>query len=225
MSLRSITVHLDERWYDALAKQAAKQDMTVEEKLDDYLDALIDQLPEKVCNKISQEIWQEERQKAVHRCSVLRVTQDGQTDHLLTEGAAALDALHAAVRLRSFLLSKAGQPSLRFAETLHGTVDIAPEVFQEHTEQLRQCTGQTVAALDINLDRSEFSMLDTEGGHWLKYAVPDVLSALWHSQRNPSLTSEQQQTVFDSRLDGLEIFTPEAPAVEEKTSPEVGLTL
>ena len=66
------------------------------------------------------------------------------------------------------------------------------------------------AALDINLDRSEFSMLDTEGGHWLKYAVPDVLSALWHSQRNPSLTSEQQQTIFDSRLDGMEIFTPEA---------------
>ena len=68
-------------------------------------------------------------------------------------------------------------------------------------------------------------MLDTEGGHWLKYAVPDVLSALWHSQRNPSLTSEQQQTIFDSRLDGLEIFTPEAPDMEEKTSPTMGLSM
>ena len=143
----------------------------------------------------------------------------------LTEGVASLDALHAAVRLRSFLLSKVGQPSLRFAETLHGTVDIAPEVFQENAEELRQGAGQTVAALDINLDRSEFSMLDTEGGHWLKYAVPDVLSALWHSQRNPSLTSEQQQTIFDSRLDGLEIFTTEAPAMEEESSPTMGLSM
>ena len=225
MSLRSITVQLDERWYDALARQAEKQDMTVEEKLDEYLDALIDQLPEKVCDKVSREIWQEQRQEVSRRCSVLRITQDGRTDHLLTEGAASLDALHAAVRLRSFLLSKVGQPSLRFAETLHGTVDIAPEVFREHTEELRQGAGQTVAALDINLDRSEFSLLDTEGGRWLKYAVPDVLSALWHSQRNPSLTSEQQQTIFDSRLDGMEIFTPEAPDMEEETSPTLGLSM
>ena len=225
MSLRSITVYLDEPWYNALARQAKKEDMTVEEKLDEYLDALIDQLPEKVCDKVSREIWQEERQKAAQRCSVLRVTQGGQTEHLLIEGAASLDALHAAVRLRSFLLSKVGQPSLRFAETLHGTVDIAPEVFQEHAEELRQGAGQTVAALDINLDRSEFSMLDTEGGHWLKYAVPDVLSALWHAQRNPAMTSEQQQTIFDSRLDGMEIYTPEAPDMEEESSPTMGLSL
>lgn len=78
------------------------------------------------------------------------------------------------------------------------------------------------AALDIDLDRSEFSMLDTEGGCWLKYAVPDVLSALWHSQRNPSLTSEQQQTIFDSRLDGLEIFTTEAPTWRRNRPPRWG---
>ena len=225
MSLHSITVHLDERWYDALARQAQKENTTVEEKLDDYLDALIDQLPEKVCDKVSREIWQGQRQEASRRCSVLRVTQNGRTDHLLTEDVASLDALHAAVRLRSFLLSKVGHPSLRFTEMLHGTVDIAPEAFQEHAEELRQGTEHVTAALDIDLDRSEFSMLDTEGGHWLKYAVPDVLSALWHSQRNPSLTSEQQQTIFDSRLDGLEIFTPEAPDMEEKTSPTMGLSM
>ena len=80
-------------------------------------------------------------------------------------------------------------------------------------------------ALDIDLDRSEFSLLDTEGGYWLKYAVPDVLSALWHSQRNLSLTSEQQQTIFDSRLDGMEIYTPEAPDMEEETSPTMGLSM
>ena len=227
MSLRSITVYLDEPWYNALARQAKKEDMTVEEKLEDCLDALIEQLPERVRDRVSREVWEEHQREleASRRCSVLRITQDGRTDHLLTEGVASLDALHAAVRLRSFLLSKVGQPSLRFAETLHGTVDIAPEVFQENAEELRQGAGQTVAALDINLDRSEFSMLDTEGGHWLKYAVPDVLSALWHSQRNPSLTSEQQQTIFDSRLDGLEIFTTEAPAMEEESSPTMGLSM
>ena len=225
MSLRSITVQLDERWYDALARQAEKQDMTVEEKLNDYLDALIDQLPEKVCDKVSREIWQEQRQESSRRCSVLRITQGGRTDHLLTEGVASLDALYAAVRLRSFLLSKVGHPSLRFTETLHGTADIAPEVFREHAEELRQGTGRTVAALDIDLDRSEFSLLDTEGGHWLKYAVQDVLSALWHSQRNPSLTGEQQQIIFDSRLDGLEIYTPEAPDMEEDTSSEMELSM
>ena len=216
MSLRSITVQLDERWYDALAKQAAKQDMTVEEKLDDYLDALIDQLPEKVCDKVSREIWQGQRQEASRRCSVLRVTQNGRTDHLLTE---------AAVRLRSFLMSKAGNPSLRFSEKLSDAADIAPEVFQDYAEELLQGSGRVTAALDIDLDRSEFSMLDTEGGHWLKYAVPDVLSALWHAQRNPAMTSEQQQTIFDSRLDGMEIYTPEAPDMEEESSPTMGLSL
>ena len=225
MSLRSITVHLDERWYDALAKQAAKQDMTVEEKLDEYLDTMIDQLPEKVFDKVSREIWQEQRQEAPRRCSVLRITQDGRTDHLLTEGAASLDALHAAVRLRSFLMSKAGNPSLRFSEKLSDAADIAPEVFQDYAEELLQGSGRVTAALDIDLDRSEFSMLDTEGGHWLKYAVPDVLSALWHAQRNPAMTSEQQQTIFDSRLDGMEIYTPEAPDMEEESSPTMGLSL
>lgn len=225
MSLRSITVHLDERWYDALAKQAAKQDMTVEEKLDDYLDALIDQLPEKVFDKVSREIWQEQRQEVSRPCSVLRITQDGRTDHLLTEGAASLDALHAAVRLRSFLMSKAGNPSLRFSEKLSDAADIAPEVFQDYAEELLQGSGRVTAALDIDLDRSEFFMLDTEGGHWLKYAVPDVLSALWHAQRNPAMTSEQQQTIFDSRLDGMEIFTSEAPDMEEESSPTMGLSL
>lgn len=227
MSLRSITVYLDEPWYNALARQAKKEDMTVEEKLEDCLDALIEQLPERVRDRVSREVWEEHQREleASRRCSVLRITQDGRTDHLLTEGAAALDALHAAVRLRSFLLSKAGNPSLKFAETLHGTVDIAPEVFREHAGELRQGVGQTVAALDINLDRSEFSLLDTEGGHWLKYAVPDVLSALWHSQRNPSLSPEQQQTIFDSRLDGMEIFTPEAPDMEEESSPTMGLSM
>ena len=227
MSLRSITVYLDEPWYNALARQAKKEDMTVEEKLEDCLDALIEQLPERVRDRVSREVWEEHQREmeASRRCSVLRVTQNGRTDHLLTEDVASLDALHAAVRLRSFLLSKVGHPSLRFTEMLHGTVDIAPEAFQEHAEELRQGTEHVTAALDIDLDRSEFSMLDTEGGHWLKYAVPDVLSALWHSQRNPSLTSEQQQTIFDSRLDGLEIFTPEAPDMEEKTSPTMGLSM
>lgn len=197
MSSRSITVYLDEPWYNALARQAKKEDMTVEEKLEDCLDALIEQLPERVRDRVSREVWEEHQREleASRRCSVLRITQGGQTDHLLTEGAASLDALHAAVRLRSFLLSKAGNSSLKFSETLHGTVDIAPEVFREHAEELRQGAGQTVAALDINLDRSEFSLLDTEGGHWLKYAVPDVLSALWHSQRNPSLTSEHEPMI------------------------------
>ena len=225
MSLRSITVHLDERWYDALAKQAAKQDMTVEEKLDEYLDTMIDQLPEKVFDKVSREIWQGQRQEASRRCSVLRVTQNGRTDHLLTEGAASLDALHAAVRLRSFLLPKVGSPSLRFAETLQGAADIAPEVFQDYAEELLQGSGRVTAALDIDLDRSEFSLLDTEGGHWLKYEVPDVLSALWHAQRNPAMTSEQQQGIFDSWLDSMEIYTPEAPDMEEESFPTMGLSL
>lgn len=227
MSLRSITVHLDERWYDALARQAKKEDATVEEKLDDHLDALIDQLPKQVYEKVSREVW-EDRQREVEssrRVSVLRVTQGGRTDHLLAESAAPVDTLSVASVLRSYLLAKVGNPSLRFAETLHNTVDIAPEVFQDYAEERRQGAGRVTAALDIDLDRSEFSMLDTEGGHWLKYAVPDVLSALWHSQRNPALTSEQRQTIFDSRLDGLEIYTPEAPDMEEESSPTMGLSL
>ena len=136
-----------------------------------------------------------------------------------------MDALHAAVRLRSFLMSKAGNPSLRFSEKLSDAADIAPEVFQDYAEELLQGSGRVTAALDIDLDRSEFSLLDTEGGHWLKYEVPDVLSALWHAQRNPAMTSEQQQGIFDSWLDSMEIYTPEAPDMEEESSPTMGLSL
>ena len=227
MSLRSITVYLDEPWYNALARQAKKEDMTVEEKLEDCLDALIEQLPERVRDRVSREVWEEHQREleASRRCSVLRITQDGRTDHLLTEGTASLDALHAAVRMRSFLLPKVGSPSLKFAETLQGAADIAPEVFQDYAEELLQGSGRVTAALDIDLDRSEFSLLDTEGGHWLKYEVPDVLSALWHAQRNPAMTSEQQQGIFDSWLDSMEIYTPEAPDMEEESFPTMGLSL
>ena len=59
MSDQSIILHLDRRWYDALALQLKKEDMTVKEKLDEYLDAMIDRLPERTREKISREIWEE----------------------------------------------------------------------------------------------------------------------------------------------------------------------
>ena len=138
MSKRSIVLHLDEGWYDALSRQLEKKDTTIEDELNAYLDAMIDQLPEQVRNRISREIWEEDQRQreaaeAARRFSVFRVTQDGRTDHLLTEGAGSMDALHAAMRLRTYLLRK-GNSSERFAETIPAADYIAPEVFQEYAD-------------------------------------------------------------------------------------------
>ena len=92
MNSRDITVWLDERWYDALSRQLEKKDTTIEDELNAYLDEMLNQLPAPVYERISREIWEEEQRRcqeaeAARRFSVFRVTKDGRTDHLLTEGA------------------------------------------------------------------------------------------------------------------------------------------
>lgn len=79
MSKRSIVLHLDIPWYDALSRQLKKEDMTVEEKLDEYLDTLIDQLPERVREKISRQVW-EERQRQVAEAGCHASTFDDQAE-------------------------------------------------------------------------------------------------------------------------------------------------
>ena len=136
----------------------------MEEKLDEYLDTLIDQFPERVRERISGEIWEEDQQRraeaeASRHLSVFRVTQNGRADHLVTECRMPIDVLHAAMALRSYLLAK-GNSTQRFAESLHSVTDIAPEVFQDYADEFLQRTGRVTAALDIDLDRGEFSTLD-----------------------------------------------------------------
>ena len=212
MNSRDITLWLDERWYDALSRQLKKKDTTVEDELNEYLDAMIDQLPEQVRKKISREIWEEDQQQraeveAARRISVFLVTQDGRTDHLLTQGTIPVDVLHTAVALRSYLLAK-GNSSQRFAERLHSVMDIAPEVFQDYAGELMRRTGRVTAVLDIDLDRGEFSTLDTVDG-WETYTIRDVCSAAWHANRNDSLGREQRLDIFAGRLERLGIAPPE----------------
>lgn len=212
MNSRDITLWLDERWYDALSRQLKKKDTTVEDELNEYLDAMIDQLPEQVREKISREIWEEDQRQreateAARRISVFRVTQDGRTDHLLTQGTIPVDVLHAAVALRSYLLAK-GNSSQRFAERLHSVMDIAPEVFQDYAGELMRRTGRVTAVLDIDLDRGEFSTLDALNG-WETYTIRDVSTAAWHANRNDRLGREQRLDIFAGRLEQLGIAPPE----------------
>ena len=212
MNSRDITLWLDERWYDALSRQLKKKDATVEDELNEYLDAMIDQLPEQVREKISREIWEEDQRQreatdAARRISVFRVTQDGRTDHLLTQGTIPVDVLHTAVALRSYLLAK-GNSSQRFAERLHSVVDIAPEVFQDYAGELMRRTGRVTAVLDIDLDRGEFSNLDALNG-WETYTIRDVSTAAWHANRKDYLKWERRLDIFAGRLEQLGIAPPE----------------
>lgn len=211
MADRQIELWINERWYDALSDQLKKQDTTVEEKLDEYVDALIDQLPEQVSEKVSREIWEDDRQQreaaeAARHVSVFRIAQDGSTDHLLTEGNAAMDALHTAMRLRAYLLAK-GNSSQRFIQTIPAADHIAPEVFQEYAGEVPRSTGRVVAALDIDLDHDKFSILSALNG-WESYTTRDVSTAAWHASRKDGLRWERRLEVFAERLDGKEI-TPE----------------
>ena len=225
MNSRDITLWLDERWYDALSRQLKKKDTTVEDELNEYLDAMIDQLPEQMREKISREIWEEDQRQreateAARRISVFRVTQDGRTDHLLTQGTIPVDVLHIAVALRSYLLAK-GNSAQRFAERLHSVVDIAPEVFQDYADELMRRTGQVTAVLDIDLDRGEFSTLDALNG-WETYTIRDVSTAAWHATRKDHLAWERRLDIFaghlETRMLRRDAPEPELPNDHEKES-------
>ena len=204
MGKRGIVLHLDKRWYDALSRQLKKGDTTVEEKLDEYLDTLIGQLPERVRERISGEIWDEDQQRrteaeASRHLSVFRVTQNGRADHLVTECRMPIDVLHAAMALRSYLLAK-GNSTQRFAESLHSVTDIAPEVFQDYADEFLQRTGRVISALDIDLDRGEFSTLDAADG-WERYTIRDVSTAAWRASRKDGLKWEKRLELFAAHLE------------------------
>ncbi|MDE6280285.1 MAG: hypothetical protein K2M15_00575, partial [Oscillospiraceae bacterium] len=141
------------------------------------------------------------------RFSVFRVTQDGRTDHLLTEGDASMDVLHTAMRLRTYLLRK-GNSSERFIQAIPAADYIAPEVFQEYADELRQDSGRMVSALDIDLDRGEFSTLDALNG-WETYMIRDVSVAAWHANHRDRATWEWRLNRFAEQLEGKEIATPD----------------
>lgn len=221
MNSRDITLWLDERWYDALSRQLKKKDTTVEDELNEYLDAMIDQLPEQVREKISREIWEEDQRQreateAARRISVFRVTQDGRTDHLLTQGTIPVDVLHTAVALRSYLLAK-GNSAQRFAERLQSVVDIAPEVFQDYADELMRRTGRVTAVLDIDLDRGEFSTLDALNG-WETYTIRDVSTAAWHANRKDHLAWERRLDIFAGHLE-TRMLRCDAPEAEPTNGP------
>ena len=210
MADRQLDLWINERWYAALEKHFGGEE-AVQQKLEDMLNGLIDQLPDCVCDQVSREIWEEDRQQreaaeAAQPVSVFRVTQNGRTDHLLTEGAAAMDAFHTALRLRSYLLAK-GNSSQRFSQSISAAEHIAPEVFQDYAGEFRQRTGRVVAALDIDLDQGRFSALNAQRG-WEAYAVRDVCTAAWHADRKNGLSWTKRLDIFSARLEGKEI-TPE----------------
>ena len=193
----------------------------MEEKLDEYLDTLIDQFPERVRERISGEIWEEDQQRraeaeASRHLSVFRVTQNGRADHLVTECRMPIDVLHAAMALRSYLLAK-GNSTQRFAESLHSVTDIAPEVFQDYADEFLQRTGRVTAALDIDLDRGEFSTLDALNG-WETYTIRDVSTAAWHANRKDHLAWERRLDIFAGHLE-TRMLRCDAPEAEPTNGP------
>ena len=138
--------------------------------------------------------------------TVFRVTQDDNTDCLLTKGNAAMDTLHTAMRLRAYLLAK-GNSSQRFIQAIPAADHIAPEVFRDYACEVLQGTGKVTAALDIDLDHDKFSTLNALNG-WVAYTVRDVSTAAWHASRKDGLRWERRLDVFTERLVGKEI-TPE----------------
>ncbi len=160
-----------------------------------------------------------ENQEPVRRLlSVFRVTQDGQTDHLLAEGGAAMDALHTAMRLRDYLLRK-GNSSERFAQAIPAADHIAPEAFQEYADELKENPGRIVSALDIDLDRGEFSTLDVVDG-WEAYTIRDVCTAAWQASQRDGLGWDKRLDIFAAHLEtrmlrceGHGIEPPSGPAM------------
>lgn len=151
---------------------------------------------------MAEDLGERQRQEAdtVRPLSVFRVTQDGRTDHLLTEGDGAMDTLHTALRLRAYLVEKADS-SERFAQTIPAADVIAPEVFQDYADELRQGAGRVSSALDIDLDRATFSTMAGADG-WQTYTVSDVLAAAWNATVPHWSDWEARRCVFAEQLEG-----------------------
>lgn len=139
-----------------------------------------------------------ESAETVRPLSAFRVTQDGRTDHLLAEGGAAMDTLHAALRLRAYLIEK-GDGSQRFAEALPAVDHILPEVFPDYADELRQGVGRVTTALDIDLDRGTFSTLAGADG-WQTYRISDVCLAAWQATLPNQAEWEERRSVFAEHL-------------------------
>lgn len=136
---------------------------------------------------------------AVRPVSVLRVTQDGRTDHLLTEGGGAMDILLAALRLRTYMVGKRDS-SERFAQAIPAADVIAPEAFREYADEMRRDAGKVIAALDIDLDRGTFSTMAGADG-WQTYTVSDVLAVLRNAAIPHWSEWDERRCIFVEQLE------------------------
>lgn len=159
---------------------------------------------------------QHQEPNEVHHVSVFRITQDGRTDHLLAEGDGAMDTLHAALRLRAYLVEK-GDGSQRFAEALPAVDHIPPEVFQDYADEFRQSVGRVSSALDIDLDRATFSTMAGADG-WQTYTVSDVLAAAWNATIPHWSDWEARRCVFAEQLEG-KLIDQEHTGITPPTGP------
>lgn len=159
---------------------------------------------------------QHQEPKRARHISVFRVTQNGRTDHLLTEGGGAMDTLHAALRLRAYLVDKDGS-SEGLAQTIPAADVIAPEVFREHADEMRQDAGRVTAALDIDLDRGTFSTMAGADG-WQTYTVSDVLAAAWNATIPHWSDWEARRCVFAEQLEG-KLIDQEHTGITPPTGP------
>ena len=206
-----LTLCLHEYKMDALSIVLEEQGTSVEKRMQEMLiDLYSDLVPFETQQEIRARIDAEytaAQEEASRRFSVFRVTQDGHTDHLVTECHMPIDVLHTAAALRTYLLAK-GNSTQRFAERLHNVVDIAPEAFQDYADELVRRTGRVTAALDIDLDRGEFSTLDAVDG-WETYAIRDVSTAAWRATRKAGLGWDRRLELFAAHLESCMIRSEE----------------
>ena len=161
-------------------------------------------LPEHEYLKIDNEIRAEQKLGCYTaappgRLSVFRITQNGRTEHLLTEGDGAMDTLHTALRLREYLATK-DSSSARFAQAIPAADAIAPEVFREYADEMRQNAGRVIAALDIDLDRGTFSTMAGADG-WQAYTVSDISMAAWKATLTDYIEWNERRCIFADQLE------------------------
>ena len=110
-----------------------------------------------------------------------------------------MDTLHTALRLQEYLVAK-DSSSTRFAQVIPAADTIAPEVFRECAEEMRQNTGKVIAALDIDLDRDMLSTMTGPDG-WQTYAINNILMAAWEATRPDHMEWNARRCIFADQLE------------------------
>lgn len=209
MDSRDITLWIDSRTYDALAKALAPQQKTPDGELQKFLQQLCEQtIPTEQLQKIEEQIQMEDaarKQEQIknQRFSVFRITDRGKS--FCIKYNRPFTFLQAAYHTRRYLYGEMDRCVTSLAGYfMKEGVLISSSDFEELAGQRIGKRINITGVFDIDFDNKEFATADPNQG-WTNYALGDVVTAIYHAYRKKHRSDEERWNILYRKLEGREI--------------------